>query len=136
MLELSLQGKWIALARKWLEQNGPCTLQEYMLGVIPLMPTHILIDGKRRGTAVSLAKQALRRIATQSDSGQVVAKKRVTYSMYDYSNLHSLLNADGCLEVKSVEMPHKQKRALQVWLGRHWQRVSKGVYKPKSEAGQ
>lgn len=132
MLELSLQGKWIALARKWLEQNEPCTLQEYMLGVIPLMPTHILIDGKRRGTAASLAKQALRRIATQSDNGQLVAKKRVIHSLYDYRNLHSLLNADGCIEIKSVEMPRKQKGALQVWLGRNWQRVAKGVYKPKS----
>lgn len=133
MLELSLQGKWIALARKWLEQNGPCTQQEYMLGVIPLMPTHILIDGKRRVAAASLAKQALRRIATQSDNGQVVAKKRVIHSLYDYSNLRSLLNADGCLEIKNLEMPRKQKGALLVWLCRHWQRVAKGVYKPKSE---
>jgi hypothetical protein len=135
MLELSLQGKWIALARKWLEQNGPCTQREYMLGVIPLIPTHILIDGKRRGTAASLAKEALPRFATRCKDGLWHANKRKNM-LYDYSNMHSLLNSDGCIEVKNIAMPKKQKDALRVWLCSHWQRVAKGVYKPKSEEGE
>lgn len=132
MLELSLQGKWIALARTWLEQNGPCTMQEYMLGVIPLMPTHIARGRKPRATEAFLAKDALRRFASQQDDGLWRANKRKTSGLYDYSDVHSLLNSDGHIVVKLVQLPRKQRDALRQWLKTHWETVSPGVYKPKS----
>lgn len=132
MLELSLQGKWIALARVWLEQNGPCTMQEYMLGVIPLMPTHILRGGKQRVKEAALAKHALRCFASQQEDGLWRANERKGHgSIYDYSNVHGLLNGDGHIVVRLVQVPRKQKDALRQWLKVHWETVSPGVYKPK-----
>jgi hypothetical protein len=130
MLELSLQGKWIRLARVWLEQNGPCTLQEYMIGVIPLMPTHIRLAGKQRATEAELAKAALRRFASQQANGLWMANEWKG-SIYDYSNVHGLLNSDGHIVARLVQLPKKQKDALRQWLKANWETVSPGVYKPK-----
>lgn len=76
-LEKSLKGKWISLARQWLEKNGPCSVEHYMVSVRPLMPTHICYEGSdKRRTQQQLAWFAIRRIADRSQDGLLHIKPR------------------------------------------------------------
>ena len=61
-VELSLQGKWIAVARSWLEDNCPCSVDEYYQCVSQLMPTHIASFRGNRNPQLSMAKAALYRL--------------------------------------------------------------------------
>jgi hypothetical protein len=61
-VELSLQGKWIAVARSWLEDNCPCSVDKYYQCVSQLMPTHIARFRGNRNPQLSMAKAALYRL--------------------------------------------------------------------------
>lgn len=67
-LEYSLKGQWVKLAQEWLGDNGPCSKAEYLERVIPLMPTHIMLRG-RRCSQRQLALRSLRngRIRVEGD---------------------------------------------------------------------
>ena len=71
-LELSLSGKWASIARKWLEKNAPCSVEDYIVGVARHMPTHIASrDG--RLSQVQLAKQAMGRLKVAIVNGMIQA---------------------------------------------------------------
>lgn len=76
-LELSLSGRWISIARKWLEKNAPCSIDDYIVSVSKLMPTHIL-NGTVRSSQVSLAKEALIRLDVVRENGIVYPPKKKT----------------------------------------------------------
>jgi hypothetical protein len=60
-VELSLEGKWGTLARKWLSKNAPCAVDDYLVSVSKLMPTHIVKHDGRLSQA-TLARHALKRM--------------------------------------------------------------------------
>jgi len=54
-----LQGKWIAVAKSWLQDNCPCTVEDYFQNVPQLMPTHIAKFRKLRDPQLSASRDAL-----------------------------------------------------------------------------
>lgn len=75
-LELSLSGKWGSIARKWLEKNAPCTVEDYLVSVSRFMPTHILRGGSERISQIGLARSALVRINPPIVDGFIQKPKR------------------------------------------------------------
>jgi hypothetical protein len=108
---MSLQGKWIALAKQWLIANGPCTIHEYMAGVIPLMPTHIIFN-RKRASQRQLARYAISRIAVVSNE-LIAAKQNGKLSLlkkYDHDQMiDDFTNENGDL-VLAFDKTHDRKR--------------------------
>lgn len=50
----------MTLARRWLEDNAPCSLSEYYAGVVSLMPSHVNFVRKYKDPQISLAREAIR----------------------------------------------------------------------------
>jgi hypothetical protein len=119
---MSLQGKWIALAKQWLIANGPCTMQEYMAGVIPLMPTHI-IRSRQRASQRQLARESLRKVAVVSN-GIVVSKPRLgSTRKYDHDQIIEDREKEGQIDIRDIEF--KQRDAMSRYLLNHgWQRTT------------
>jgi len=92
-VELSLKGKWIALARAWLEKNTPCEIDHYLVQASKLMPTHTLGKRGERISQVGLAKRALGHLRAVVDGNIIVSvpKKTIQGKGYTQAILQSAL---------------------------------------------
>jgi hypothetical protein len=84
-LELSLSGKWGAIARKWLEKNAPCSVEDYLVGVSRFMPTHIVHDKNGRVSQIGLARAALKRMKPVVCNGLVYPPNKKNLSQKGYA---------------------------------------------------
>jgi hypothetical protein len=139
--ELSLQGKWLAVARAWLEDNCPCTVEEYFLSVPQLMPTHIAQFRTSSYPQLSLAKSALSRSAKgypasqqlpliEIVDGQIRFLAKAKNMKYDYS----WLPVNPCVgdEVNLTMTRKAQKErhaAIEQLRRRGYRRIGNGVYR-------
>ena len=60
--ELANSGKWIALARVWLNDNVPCSREKYFVELGLLMPSTVRGDKNKLLLPQSLLRQAYQRI--------------------------------------------------------------------------
>ena len=74
-VEMRDAGKWIAIAKKWIIENGPCSKSEYFAAVRPLMPTHIRDTGTgKKASQITLCKNALIRFGVKGDTVELQVK--------------------------------------------------------------
>ena len=139
-LELSLQGKWIAVARSWLEDNCPCSIDKYYQCVSQLMPTHIAMCRANSFPQLMLCRKALVRlssvyrckngepvIAVVDDTITITRKRNET--KYDYSWIPSQFENGLQLDLGQLQMNSKQKRAAAAYLRRcGFKSLGKWVY--------
>lgn len=92
-VELSLNGQWIALARKWAEKNAPCEIDHYLVQVSKHMPTHMIDRKGNRVSQVGLARRALRHFRPVIEENILVSvpKKKITGKGYTQAILQSAL---------------------------------------------
>jgi hypothetical protein len=129
-LEKSLSGDWVGLARDWLEQNGPCAYEKYFASVRPLMPTHILLDGKRRASQEHLTKAAAKKVAIvdehgsirvrlieeRGETGRTMAKQR--FEIHPAANLFPLMTEEEYEGLKQDIAENGQREDIVVWCGK------------------
>jgi len=80
-VEMRDAGKWLAIAKKWIIENGPCSKSEYFAGVRPLMPTHIRDTSTgKKASQITLCKNALIRFGVKGETVELQAnpQKSVT----------------------------------------------------------
>jgi len=122
------------LASEWVRENAPCSLVDYITNVSPLMPTHIIRDGRRRASQSALARQAIRFARIEVVGDFVVGFKDAGPRPCRYDHLASFIrhaNSDGIVDIASVsesEMPIRQRLAFNKWLSKNARRISRGVY--------
>ena len=129
LLALSLQGKWVSVARAWIEQNYPCKVTDYIVQVSSLMPTHIMHSSKR-ASQMHLAKDALRRIPVNIQDGVITGIREVkNKKKYDHeSTLRNFLGDDGLVRIPKIASS-KEMLAFATWLRRRATRVDVLTYK-------
>lgn len=71
--ELANSGKWIALARAWLNENVPCSREQYFIELGMLMPSTIRGDKNRLLPTQALLRAAYYRIYGRSDIPQTIS---------------------------------------------------------------
>lgn len=125
-----MQGKWISVARTWIEANCPCKMTDYIVQVSSLMPTHIMHSSKR-ASQVFLAKDALRRIPVKIQDGMIVeVSEQKNKKKYDHEGtLSSLVGDDGVVRIPKVGKNNKETLAFMTWLRRRATRIGVLTYK-------
>jgi hypothetical protein len=143
---MSLKGRWIALARKWLEQNCPCSVDDYYMQVTSLMPTHINAFRQKPDVKLSLAKSALTRLSKNQkrykavvaiQEGQVVLlPSATTQSKYRFDQRFPQISESGPVDAASMELTKKELNALREYLRtrgytrtgyRKWEKISNDI---------
>lgn len=133
---MSLKGRWVTLAREWLLENAPCTVDQYVDSVSPLMPTHIKCFRSRKDSKWSLAKEALRRLTDN--------KGFASFTVVDDVIFHTPKNHKNCfygfskrfaagipesVDVRSTTSSANEKSALAAFLRyRGYSANGRGVY--------
>jgi hypothetical protein len=115
-VEMRDAGKWLAIAKKWIVENGPCSKSEYFAGVRPLMPTHIrdTVNGGK-ASQISLCKQALIRFGIKGEVVQLDAKPPKPTSNRDL--LRARVRNCGYADLAFLStMPNGSAVARQLWL--------------------
>jgi hypothetical protein len=139
---LSLKGKWIALAKKWIADNSPCSLDDYFMNVTPLMPTHVTAFRSTADCGLALAKSALARLKNPRSGdcfkvkveGELITVARVrerSNSFYCFDERFSeLLNGDE-IDVSNVDIKScKERSAFREHLKRKgWVRFKRNTYR-------
>jgi hypothetical protein len=126
-----LQGKWLKLAKLWLQDNMPCTMQDYIINVAPLMPVHIISSGKRARQVV-LARSALKKLhAIQDESGSIVSlpEKKSFLPRYDHEQTLRLATSEDGLITLPKGQEKKERHAFETWLRRRAVRVGHRQYR-------
>ena len=125
LLKLSHQGKWITLARAWLENHVPVAMTEYFINVAPMMPKHIsypLLN--RRYTDIELCKQALRRLPVNISDNVItsIASNKHRPSS-DWANIIQQSTTNGVVNLEECGhkygLDKKQIDCLRQWLYRN-----------------
>lgn len=119
MLEHSLAGRWVVVARVWVDANAPCTVMQYFEEVAPMMPTHIRRGGYLR-TKLSIAKEALRLIrVTVSDDGMIYpVRKKPRLTQYSHNDtIKAMTRPNGLVVLEGL--PPKEHDALRKYLKTH-----------------
>jgi len=138
LIDKSLNGKWISLARQWLEENGPCSFETYFAAVRPLMPTHIIHKGNKRASQELLTKKAAKRIGIIDAQNMIFCKPNLSTKLESPALLKSLLETQEHVAVKDVRHIKWSNHYLHRWYSEgKIDRVAKGIYrkKPSMEAG-
>jgi hypothetical protein len=124
----------VSLAREWVQDHAPCSMVDYITSVTPLMPTHIIRDGRRRASQSALAKQAIRFASIEVVGDRIVGLKGTGPRPCRYDHLDSFTrhaSSDGIVDLANVaesEMPNRQRWAFSNWLQKNAKRISRGVY--------
>lgn len=130
-LRLSLEGRWLALARAWLRDNCPCDIAHYYGSVCPLMPTHIAGCRNTKDPQLKAAKSALARLkkgypAKNSPPVVEVCDDRIVYIgeklresvLYDHSWMPLVLGSGYEVDLKSLGRSVKEMRSAAEMLRR------------------
>jgi len=133
LLKLSLQGKWIALARAWLEENIPVAVDKYYCAVAPLMPKHIQTKDDRRFSGETLCRNALQRLKAKIVNNVIVSIEGKACSTHNWPELlkHAV---NGKIDASHTSVAMKglntlQRGAFREWLRRHGAKsIERGVY--------
>jgi len=111
----------VTLARAWLQDNLPCTMQDYILNVAPVMPVHIIRSGKR-AKQVALARGALKRLCVaECEDGMLTMRSGISAKKYDHlAKLAACVNEHGviCLP-RSGRCKDKELDAFRTWIRSH-----------------
>lgn len=129
---MSLEGRWVALAREWLLPRVPCSKIDYLISVSQFMPTHIQKRGNRRESDVSLSVIALRRIGAVIENGMVVSvpEKKATFKYDHQKRLNSFSIEDGIVEVNlGADVGDKERSAFFTWIRTKGDCVGRRKYK-------
>lgn len=81
--KLAMSGKWISLARLWIEDNAPCSREKMFVELGSLMPGHIRASNESLYTSSQLVKQAYKRIFKTNSIPNVIEKPVVTVRFQD-----------------------------------------------------
>lgn len=98
-------------------------MQDYMAGVIPLMPTHI-IRAKRRASQSVLAREALGHLKPINKDGKllILAPSRKS-RLYDHEQTIKDREDNGQINIHDIES--KRRHAMSHYLLRHgWNRTA------------
>jgi hypothetical protein len=131
-LKLSLEGKWVRLAKAWLANNMPCTAEDYFVQVIPLMPTHIIRRRLAvRSTQEKLARDALTVLKVDASSGFI----NHVFKKPDRSRWHNMVGKSHEVNIHEFDLTKKEADCLRKWLTSNgYKSMGKSVYqKPKPE---
>jgi hypothetical protein len=127
-VEMRDAGKWLAIAKKWIIENGPCPKSEYFAGVRPLMPTHIRDTSTgKKASQISLCKQALIRFGIKGEVVQLDAKPPKPASNRDL--LRARVRDCGYADLAFLStMPNGSAVARQLWLGGEVAKIGRGLF--------
>lgn len=147
-LELSLSGRWLTLARKWLEDHCPCTVSEYYAKCAPLMPTHIADYRKLADPKYAAAKDALARLAkgtvkcdpvikVTGESIAIISARKKRPLLYDYSWVPEEADIGATIDLKTFGFDHKRLNAGQMMLKKKgYVCIGKNVYEYRGKENQ
>lgn len=127
-LEMRDAGRWLAIAKKWIIENGPCSKSEYFAAVRPLMPTHIrdtFSGGK--SSQISLCKQALVRFGIKGEVVQLDAKPPKPTSNRDL--LRARVRDCGYADLAFLStIRNGSAVARQLWLGGEVTKIGRSLF--------
>lgn len=120
------------MARSWLEDNCPCSVDKYYQCVSQLMPTHIAMCRANSFPQLTLCRRALARLSNAygckggvpvvvivDDTITITHKKNKSSGKYDYSWIPSKLENGMQFDLNPLQMSSKQKKAAVQYLKKH-----------------
>jgi hypothetical protein len=130
-VELRDAGKWIAIAKKWIAENGPCSKSEYFSAVRPLMPTHIrdTHSGKKekKRSQIALCKMALSRFGIKGDI--VELKTKPIKPVSDRGLIRNRIKEVGYVDSKFLSsVPRGTGVARQLWELGEIMKIGRALY--------
>ena len=126
-LELSLSGRWIKLASKWLRDNCPCSVSDYYAYCAPLMPTHIGRFRRHQNPKIATARDALGRLTKGVSKNKPLVKVSGDTidllpgnrsSFYDYSWIPEESEIGATINLKELGFDIKRAQATGMVLRR------------------